>query len=53
MLRLYEAVSPAALGTSPAEAKNPGEHQNDKMNPCTKNSGKEKITFTTSKEQSK
>ena len=53
MLRLYEAVSPAALGTSPAEAKNPGEHQNDKMNHCTKNSGKEKITFTTNKEQSK
>lgn len=53
MLRLYEAVSPAALGTSPAEAKNPGGHQNDKMNHCTKNSGKEKITFTTNKEHSK
>lgn len=42
MFWLYGTMSPAALGTSPAEAKNPRGHQNDNMNHGSKNSGKEK-----------
>lgn len=42
MFWLYGTMSPAALGTRPAEAKNPGGHQNDNMNHGSKNRGKEK-----------